>query len=84
MTVEQPLFHYRVAQGGMLLSLSGKRHCTLWGGIRKKHAAAFRLGALWRDVARMAAAALHLSAGIIFSVAVRGKNFTRCVGLDVV
>ena len=47
-TVEQPLFHYRVAQGGMLLSLSGKRHCTLWGGIRKKHAAAFRLKALWR------------------------------------
>ena len=46
-TVEQPLFHYRVAQGGMLLSLSGKRHCTLWGGIRKKHATAFRLGALW-------------------------------------
>jgi glycosyltransferase involved in cell wall biosynthesis len=47
-TVKQPLFHYRVAQGGMLLSLSGKRHCTLWGGIRKKHAAAFRLGVLWR------------------------------------
>jgi glycosyltransferase involved in cell wall biosynthesis len=48
-TVDQPLFHYRVAQGGMLLSLSGKLHCTLWGGIRKKYAAAFRLGALWRE-----------------------------------
>lgn len=47
-TARQPLFHYRVAQGGMLLSLSGKRHCTLWRGIREKHAAAFRPGALRR------------------------------------
>jgi hypothetical protein len=32
----------------MLLSLTCKHHCTLWGGIRQKYAAAFRLGVLWR------------------------------------
>jgi len=46
-TVSEPLFHYRVAQGGMLLSLSGKHHCELWRGIREKHAPAFRFGSLW-------------------------------------
>jgi glycosyltransferase involved in cell wall biosynthesis len=47
-TVTKPLFHYRVTQEGMLLSLTCKHHCTLWGGIRQKYAAAFRLGVLWR------------------------------------
>jgi glycosyltransferase involved in cell wall biosynthesis len=48
-TVAKPLFHYRVAQDGMLLSVSCKYHCTLWRGIRQKHAPVFRLSMLWSE-----------------------------------
>ena len=36
-TVSKPLFHYRIAESGMLLSTSGRQHCELWKTIRKKH-----------------------------------------------
>ncbi len=51
-TPTRPLFHYRVTNSGMLLSLSGKRHGKLWKGIRDKHLSAFRISNLfhtWRN-----------------------------------
>jgi glycosyltransferase involved in cell wall biosynthesis len=44
--LSEPLFVYRVAEGGMLLSKSARRHGELWASIRAKHPAAYRLGAL--------------------------------------
>lgn len=47
----EPLFHYRISQGGMLLSVSGRAHADLWQYIRKKHAGLYRLSkliAIWR------------------------------------
>lgn len=42
----EPLFIYRVAEGGMLLSKSARRHGELWEKIRAKHRAAYEPGAL--------------------------------------
>lgn len=50
--VAEPLFHYRVSQGGMLLSVSGRAHADLWEYIRRKHAGLYRPGNLinlWRQ-----------------------------------
>lgn len=38
----EPLFIYRVAEGGMLLSKSARQHGELWARIRSKHQAAYR------------------------------------------
>jgi glycosyltransferase involved in cell wall biosynthesis len=49
--VPEPLFHYRIARGGMLMGLSNKIHVELWNAIRRKHGDLYRLGrlvALWR------------------------------------
>lgn len=52
--VPEPLFNYRIAQSGMLLSTSSKIHGELWEIIRKKHqklygiASLFRLWSVWR------------------------------------
>ena len=35
--VEQALFHYRVAAGGMLMSVAHQRHGMLWRTIQEKH-----------------------------------------------
>lgn len=45
----EPLFHYRVSQSGMLKSISGPRHGTLWRDIQKKNRRAYRLNALVAD-----------------------------------
>lgn len=42
----EPLFIYRVAEGGMLLSKSARRHGELWARIRGKHPGAYGPGAL--------------------------------------
>lgn len=42
----EPLFIYRVAEGGMLLSKSARRHGELWACIRAKHPGAYRPAAL--------------------------------------
>ena len=42
----EPLFIYRVAEGGMLLSKSARRHGELWARIRAKHPGAYRSAAL--------------------------------------
>lgn len=50
--VAQPLFHYRIAQTGMLMSKSTKIHGELWAGIRRKHPDLYRASTLlrlWRD-----------------------------------
>lgn len=41
--VPEPLFHYRVAAGGMLMSVAHQRHGMLWRTIQKKHPADFSL-----------------------------------------
>lgn len=46
--VPEALFHYRVSSSGMLLSISRQRHHLLWGTIQRKHADAYRPGALFR------------------------------------
>ena len=35
--VPEPLFHYRVAAGGMLMSVAHQRHGKLWRTIQQKH-----------------------------------------------
>lgn len=45
-SVDEPLFHYRVSQTGMLKSISGPRHGTLWRDIQKKNRGAYRFRAL--------------------------------------
>lgn len=50
--VQQPLFHYRVSSGGMLLSKSNRLHGALWAEIQRKHKGIFnlrRLIAVWRE-----------------------------------
>lgn len=42
----EPLFVYRVAEGGMLLAKSARRHGELWAVIRAKHRQAYRVDAL--------------------------------------
>ena len=42
----EPLFIYRVAEGGMLLSKSARRHGELWARIRSKHPGAYAPTAL--------------------------------------
>lgn len=42
----EPLFIYLVAEGGMLLSKSARRHGELWAGIRSKHPGAYAPTAL--------------------------------------
>jgi glycosyltransferase involved in cell wall biosynthesis len=54
--VNEPLFHYRISQGGMLLSISGRAHADLWQYIRRKHASLYRLSGLiqlWRQWRRL-------------------------------
>lgn len=52
--VAEPLFHYRIAQSGMLLSTSNKVHGDLWANIRQRHpnvysaSSLFRLWRFWR------------------------------------
>lgn len=46
--VREPLFHYRVAQSGMLLSTSNKLHHELWSDIRRRHPTTYRLPELLR------------------------------------
>jgi len=49
--VPEPLFHYRVAQTGMLLSTSSNLHGQLWWLIRRKNSPLYELGnlvGLWR------------------------------------
>lgn len=52
--VAEPLFHYRIAQSGMLLSTSNKVHGELWASIRQMHpelygaSSLFRLWRHWR------------------------------------
>ncbi len=75
--VPEPLFIYRVAQDGMLLSKSARRHAELWARIRKKHPAAYKLGALmscWRRekygrVSPLVAAGLLVAATLLPSEA---------------
>lgn len=53
--VRQPLFHYRVSSGGMLISQSNRLHGELWGQIQRKHPDLYRWRRLlglwwsWRD-----------------------------------
>lgn len=50
--VPEPLFHYRISQSGMLMSISRHLHAELWEGIRRKHVALYRpasLLRLWRQ-----------------------------------
>lgn len=50
--VPRPLFHYRIAQAGMLLSMSTKLHAQLWSDIRRRHRGSFGWPALirtWRE-----------------------------------
>ena len=53
--VRQPLFHYRVSSGGMLISQSNRLHGELWGQIQYKHPDLYRWRRLlglwwsWRD-----------------------------------
>lgn len=46
--VAEPLFHYRIAQSGMLLSTSNKVHGELWASIRQRHPALYRVSNLFR------------------------------------
>lgn len=46
--IPEALFHYRVSSSGMLLSISRERHHLLWSTIQRKHAPAYRPGALFR------------------------------------
>lgn len=45
--LERPLFNYRVSKTGMLKTISGPRHGTLWRDIQKKNRSAYRLRALF-------------------------------------
>lgn len=53
--LEAPVFHYRVAAGGMLMAVAHQRHGMLWRTIQRKHAADYAppgfLGHMrrWRD-----------------------------------
>ena len=54
--VPEPLFHYRIAAGGMLLAISNRRHIELWNSIRSKNRDLYRLRSLfglWRYWRRM-------------------------------
>lgn len=46
--VAEPLFHYRIAQSGMLLSTSNKVHGELWADIRRRHPELYRPSSLFR------------------------------------
>lgn len=49
--VPEPLFHYRVTSGGMLLTISRRKHIRLWRQIRRRHKQAYGLRQLvaeWR------------------------------------
>ncbi len=49
--VREPLFHYRVSSGGMLISQSNRLHGDLWRIIQKKHYDLYCFGnllTLWR------------------------------------
>ncbi|MCX7164744.1 MAG: glycosyltransferase family A protein [Rhodocyclales bacterium] len=51
LAVAEPLFHYRIAQSGMLLSTSNKVHGELWASIRQRHPRVYgvsNLFHLWR------------------------------------
>jgi len=41
--MDEPLFHYRVSQTGMLKSISRNKHGWLWGSIQKKNHRAYSL-----------------------------------------
>ncbi len=44
--VQQPLFHYRVTSGGMLLSQSNRFHGALWEEIQGKHKGIYKISNL--------------------------------------
>lgn len=44
----EPLFNYRVAPDGMLMSTSARKHGRIWRSIRQKHAELYALPALRR------------------------------------
>lgn len=46
--VPRPLFHYRIAQSGMLLATSNRLHGELWREIRSKHRSLYRPLTLFR------------------------------------
>ena len=49
--MEEPLFHYRVSQTGMLKSISRSKHGSLWNSIQKKNPQAYDYAQLiktWR------------------------------------
>lgn len=49
--IPEPLFHYHVSGGGMLQSISRRRHSQLWRAIQAKHRTLYRirnLVGLWR------------------------------------
>lgn len=46
--VPEPLFHYRVTSGGMLLSKSRHLHGSLWAEVQARNPAVYRWTALWK------------------------------------
>lgn len=46
--VSEPLYHYRIEAGGMLLGRSTALHSRLWRSIREKHAVTYRLPVMIR------------------------------------
>lgn len=46
--VAEPLFHYRIAQSGMLLSTSNRVHGELWASIRQRHSKVYGISSLFR------------------------------------
>lgn len=46
--VVKPLFHYRVASSGMLISKSNRLHGQIWSAIIQRHPALYRAGSLFR------------------------------------
>ena len=46
--IPEPLFHYRITRGGMLMGTSNRVHVELWNAIRRKHAELYRVRALVR------------------------------------
>jgi len=70
--IPEPLFIYRVSEGGMLLSKSARRHGELWGRIRAKHPMAYAPGALLarsREEGR-GRVSLTIAAGLLTAAAV--------------
>ena len=45
--VPEPLFHYRVSSGGMLLAMSSREHGNLWRDVQNRNLDLYRWGPLW-------------------------------------